>query len=174
MSHRDAKGFAFFAGLQRAQCDGELQRYFSRRLNNRQDARELTQEVWLRLCRVKDWERLREPMAYVYRTASNVLAEFRLRQSREPLIFNTEAVDQRSENPSEVLQNEVAERAQAQRDLITALGTLPAAHRRIVWMRLCEQKPFEEIGSEVGLSPGTARRYYFHALKTLWKSEGST
>jgi len=170
MSSRDLNSLPL-AGLSQAQCDWELRRYFSRRLSNRQDVRELTQEVWLRLCRVTDRNRLREPMAYVYRTAANVLAEFRHRRGRDPLVFDTEAADRGAENPLAILQDDLAEQAQAQHDLLGALAAMPSTYRRIVWMRLCEQRSFEEIAEKVGLSAGTARRYYFQAIKILWKSE---
>src|SRR5437763_331698 len=124
MNSTDTKSTGAFAGLPYQQCDRELQSYFSRRLANRQDARELTQEVWLRLCRVKDRDRLREPMAYVYRTAANVLAEFRLRRSREPVTFDTDVAEHSAAHPASVPPDEVAERAQAQRDLLQALNAL--------------------------------------------------
>jgi RNA polymerase sigma factor (sigma-70 family) len=171
MGRRDLERSAAFAGLPQEQCDRELQRYFSRRLNDRQDVRELTQEVWLRLCRVTDRDRLREPMAYVYRIAANVLAEFRLRRRREPVIFDTETTDQAAAYPAGILRDQMAERAQAQHDLLMALAKMSPTYRRIVWMRLCEHKSFQEIGQRSGFSEGTARRYYFHAIKMLWKSE---
>ena len=162
---------AEFAGLSLEQCDLDLQRYFSRRLSNRQDVRELTQEVWLRLCRVTDRDRLREPMAYVYRTAANVLSEFRQPRRREFVTFNTEIAERRTAFPAEIRPDELAERAQTQRDLLTALAALPPAYRQIVWMRLCESKSFQDIGARVGFSEGTTRRYYFRAIKMLWQAE---
>jgi len=171
MGGRELKGIPDLAGLPQAQCDRELQRYFSRRLSNREDVRELTQEVWLRLCRVTDRSRLREPMAYVYRTAANVLAEFRLRQRREPLIFDTDAADHGAESPSGFLSDPLAEQAQAQHDLLAALAAMPPTYRRIAWLRLAERRSFQEIGERTGFSEGTARRYYFQAIKMLWKSE---
>src|SRR5579864_184841 len=114
MSHNDSKSSATFAGLAQEQCDHDLQRYFSRRLSNRQDVRELTQEVWLRLCRVNDRDRLREPMAYVYRTAANVLSEFRQPRRGDIVTFNTEIADRSAAFPTEAPQDELAERAQTQ------------------------------------------------------------
>lgn len=171
MTTLDLKRVAAFAGLPQDQCDRELQRYFSRRLSNRQDVRELTQEVWLRLCRVNDRDRLREPMAYVYRTAANVLAEFKMRRRRDPVIFDTATADHGAAHPTAISRDQVADQAQAQRDLLNALANLSPAYRKIVWMRLCEARSFQEIGQALGFSAGTTRRYYFHAIKLLWKAE---
>lgn len=170
MTRSESRPSAAPVGLPFEQCDHDLQRYFSRRLANRQDVRELTQEVWLRLCRVTDRERLREPMAYVYRTAANVLAEFLLRRRRDPLALDAGSGG-RSPEGAFGAPDEMAERAQAQRDLLTALAALSPAYRQIVWMRLCESRSFGEIAQKTGFSEGTARRYYFRAIKTLWKSE---
>src|SRR5688572_18128436 len=171
MNKRTFKNPAAFAGLLLEQGYHDLQRYFSRRLGNRQDVRELTQEVWLRLCRVNDRERLRQPMAYVYRTAANVLAEFRLRRRREPLTLASELTYQEAPGNMSTAPDEMAERAEAQHDLLAALGDLSPAFRQIVWMRLCENRSFQEIGAAVGFSEATTRRYYFRAVKQLWKAE---
>src|SRR5262245_42722891 len=124
MNHRPLKTSPGFAGWLLEQFDQDLKKYFSRRLGNRQDVRELTQEVWLRLCRVNDRERLREPMAYVYRTAANVLAEFQMRRRRDPVTLDTDMADPGSEAISGVAPDDLAERAQAQRDLLHALAQL--------------------------------------------------
>jgi RNA polymerase sigma-70 factor (ECF subfamily) len=171
MTPKKLKQIADFAGLPLDSCDERLRRYFSRRLNNRQDVSELTQEVWLRLCRVSDRHLLREPMAYVYRTAANVLSEFCQPRRRGVVIFNTETADRSASSPTDSAPDELAERVQAQRDLLSAIAALPSAYRQIVWMRLCESKSFEEISAQVGFSPATTRRYYFHAVKRLWKAE---
>jgi len=171
MSPKEPQPVAEFAGLPLEQCDQDLQRYFSRRLNNRQDVRELTQEVWLRLCRVNDRDRLREPMAYVYRTAANVLSEFQHPRRGDIVTFNTEIADRRAAFPTEARPDELAEQAQTQRDLLQALAALPPAYRQIVWMRLCESKSFENIAGKVGFSEDTTRRYYFRAIRMLWKAE---
>ncbi len=163
---RDSKPIELLPGLLHPQCEQDLQRYFSRRLGNRQDVRELTQEVWLRLCRVTDRQHLREPMAYVYRTAANVLAEFQMRRQREFATLEAGAA-----YAAGAPRDELAERAQAQHDLLSTLQGMPAAYQRIVRMRLCEQKSFAQIGAAVGFTEETARRYYFRAVKLLWKSE---
>lgn len=170
MTRSDPRPAAALVDLPFEQCDHDLRRYFSRRLANRQDVRELTQEVWLRLCRVTDRERLREPMAYVYRTAANVLAEFLLRRRRDPLTLDAGSGERNIDQPASS-PDELAERAQAQRDLLTALAALSPALRQIVWLRLCESRSFAEIGERVGFSEATARRYYFRTIKALWKAE---
>lgn len=171
MSERDSKPAELLPGLPLIQCDQQLQRYFSRRLGNRQDVRELTQEVWLRVCRVTDRERLREPMAYVYRIAANVLAEFTMRRRREAVMPEPERFEYDSTYRGGAPHDELAERAQAQHDLLHALRTMPVIYQQIVRMRLGEHQSFKEIATTTGFTEATTRRYYFRAVALLWKSE---
>ena len=56
-----------------------LTRYLRRRLPGRIDPQDLAQEVYVRLLRVEQLEHIKEPQAYLYRVASNVAAEWRMR-----------------------------------------------------------------------------------------------
>ena len=59
-----------------------LTRYLRRRLPGRIDAEDLAQEVYVRLLRVEQIEHIKEPQAYLYRVASNVAQEWRMRAVR--------------------------------------------------------------------------------------------
>src|SRR5258708_6578222 len=98
-------------------CARALDRYLLRRLRNRQDVRDLAQEVWMRLLRVEDPGRILEPMAYGHRAAANVLAEFEMRRKREPVNFDSETFDKAADNPADVLPNELADRISTQRQM---------------------------------------------------------
>ena len=58
-----------------------LWRYLVRRVRRRSDAEELAQEVYLRLLRVVDADALRNPEAYLYAIAANLLKEHAMQQS---------------------------------------------------------------------------------------------
>src|SRR5688572_1049177 len=79
-----------------------LHRFLMRRLRSDQDAKDLAQEVYLRLLRVEDTSQIIEPLAYTYRTAANVVTEFQMRRQRERVRFDTEAVEHRGEHPEEL------------------------------------------------------------------------
>ena len=53
----------------------ELQRYLTRRLNCAQTAADLTQDVFVRLMRSEAADAVENPRAYLYRIASNLLAD---------------------------------------------------------------------------------------------------
>ena len=59
-----------------------LTRFLRRKVPNQIDAEDLAQEVYVRLLRMESLEQINEPQAYVYRIASNVASEWRLRASQ--------------------------------------------------------------------------------------------
>jgi len=67
-----------------------LARYLAHRLYNAQTAEDLAQEVYLRLLRVANPERVKSPQAYVYRVAANALQEFRAREESSIVTFDSE------------------------------------------------------------------------------------
>ena len=56
-----------------------LTRFLRRRVPGQIDAEDLAQEVYVRLLRVEKLDSIEEPQAYLYRVASNVAAEWRMR-----------------------------------------------------------------------------------------------
>jgi len=54
---------------------GALQAFFFRRLRTKSDAADLVQEVYLRMLRVTDTDAIRNPEAYLFTVAANLLRE---------------------------------------------------------------------------------------------------
>lgn len=152
----------------------ELRRYLARRLHNEQDARELAQEVWTRLLRVGDTTGIIEPLAYIYKTAANVISEFRMRRSREPVSFDSESTQHASEHPSHVAPDDLADRLGQQAQLEKILASLPKAYREILLLRVSRRLSYKEIGEQLGFSAKTTEQYFFRAVaaaKSKWHRE---
>lgn len=148
--------------------DGELRRYLSRRLHNEQDARELAQEVWTRLLRINDATQILEPLAYIYRTASNVIVEFRMRRQRERVAFDTAASDHFAEHPLDLPQDdEMLERLHGQAQLEKALASLPKTYRDILVLKVTQGLSYQQIGEQLGFSAKTVEQYFFRAMGLL-------
>src|SRR3954467_4222821 len=79
------------------QYHAELHRFLMRRLHSAQQAQDLAQEAYLRLLRVEHSELIRQPRAYLYRIAVNLVSEFRLRAKREPITYDSESLEQLAE-----------------------------------------------------------------------------
>jgi DNA-directed RNA polymerase specialized sigma24 family protein len=61
----------------------DLLRYISRRVRTSADARDIAQEAYVRLLRTERKHLIRDPMAYLYRIAANVLYEFALKRRED-------------------------------------------------------------------------------------------
>src|SRR5262249_57191209 len=69
-------------GLARG-CGSDLVRFIARRLRSVADARDLAHEAYVRLLRVKRKDLIRDPQAYLYRIAANILYEFELKRKAD-------------------------------------------------------------------------------------------
>src|SRR5215469_1393532 len=61
----------------------DLVRFIARRLRSVADARDLAHEAYVRLLRVKRKDLTRDPQAYLYRIAVNILYEFELKRKAD-------------------------------------------------------------------------------------------
>src|SRR5687767_7984797 len=68
-----------------ARYRGELRTFFTRMVRRTQDSDDLVQEVYTELLRYPPREPLREPQAYLYRVAWNVMHKWNARRQREPV-----------------------------------------------------------------------------------------
>lgn len=144
-----------------------LHRFLVRRLRHDQDAKDVAQEVYLRLLRVEDAKHILEPLAYLYRTAANVVSELQLRRQRERVSFDTELLEQRGEHPPELWPDEMPDRLDTERALQRALGQLPALYRNIFLLRSRDGLSYEEIGKQLDVSAHTVKKYFFRSIGLL-------
>src|SRR5579864_5473659 len=69
-------------GLAQA-CGSDLVRFIAKRLRSVADARDVAHEAYVRLLRVKRKDLIRDPQAYLYRIAVNILYEFELKKKAD-------------------------------------------------------------------------------------------
>src|SRR5512134_3489968 len=70
-----------------------LQAFFFRRLRTKADAADLAQEVYLRMLRVNDPNTIRNPEAYLFAVAGNLLKENAVADRRQATSVNVEEAD---------------------------------------------------------------------------------
>jgi RNA polymerase sigma factor (sigma-70 family) len=141
-----------------------LHRFLMRRLRSAHNAQDLAQEVYLRLLRVDDTELVRQPQAYLYRIASNLAYEFKLREQKEPVTFDSEVLDHLAEHPLEPLSDEVGERLGASQQLEYVLMQLPPMYRAVFVLRKRDGLSYSEIAKSLGLSVHTVKKYLARAV----------
>lgn len=131
-----------------------LTRYLRRRLPGRIDPEDLAQEVYVRLLRVEQLDQIKEPQAYLYRVASNVAAEWRMRAVHAKPHSDAELEDLVATATPESLLDD----AQFSAQLDAALQGMTAMVRAVVYLKLREDMSHEEIATHLDITPRMVRR----------------
>ncbi len=134
--------------------------YVSRRLGDCDAAQDVTSEVFHHaLANLRRFEWRGAPFgAWLMRIASNAITDRWRRISREQA--DALANDPASSAPSP---EEIELRAQ----LFRLVQDLPAEQRRVVQMRLAEEKSIREIAQALGRTEGAVKQLQFRGLQTL-------
>jgi RNA polymerase sigma factor (sigma-70 family) len=151
--------------------------FFLRLSGVREDAEDLTQELFVALYRTSGRYRPEAPFkAYFYRIASNLAAgHLRRRKSRGTVSIDAmieggfDAASQRhDDNPARVL----AER-ETRRRYETALAALPADWRIALELRVSRELSYEEIAAAMGKSVPAVESILFKARERIAHEMGT-
>ncbi|HEX5432045.1 MAG TPA: sigma-70 family RNA polymerase sigma factor [Bryobacteraceae bacterium] len=131
--------------------------YVARRVGNRQNAEDLTSEIFREaLAGIRQFEWRGAPFAaWLLRIASRSVADFWKRSGRE------------SGNPAQETDQSVPEEIERRAMLFQLVDRLPEAQFRVIHMRFVEQKSIREIAQELGRSEGAVKQLQFRALESL-------
>ncbi len=143
-------------------CD-DLIRYLRSRLPNGEDARDLAQEAYLRLLRLEQGDLVRNPEAYLFRIASNLVHEYWLKGQRT-VTANPDEVDLDTltapDDPPDI--------QTGQREAIAALDrvlrALPPVHQQVVLMHRRDGMTYSEIAEKLEISPHMVKKHLSKGL----------
>ncbi len=141
----------------------DLHRFLMRFIQRSQDAEDIRQEVFARVSRIRDHELARDPKAYLFGVAFHVVHEFRMRQRRERVTFDSEAVHHVLEHPQELQPDELVDRLHLRQELERALLQLPAGERATLLMVKRDGLSYEEAADRSGLSVHQIERHMTRA-----------
>ena len=132
--------------------------YVARRVGNRDEAQDLTSEVFHQaLANLARFEWRGVPfVAWLLRIAANALADRWQRAARER--GNPAPGD-----PEEIDVEEIEQRAR----LFQLVRSLPADQRRVILKRFVEQRSIREIAQELRRTEGAVKQLQFRALQNL-------
>ena len=142
----------------------ELERFLGRRASCAEDARDLAQNVYLRLMQLPREEVVRNPQAFMYRIARNIAHEFRLRDRRSPVVFDSQRVDEVDARDAETESVDPAYRLDLERKTQRLLDELPDNYQACLLLRKRHGLTPEEIARELGLTKKTVQRYLIRAM----------
>ena len=148
---------------------GDLFSFVLCRLSDRQEARDLVQEAYLRLLRVDRKDFIQQPRAYLYRIATNLVYEFRMKHKRGALGHATSAmaVDELVAADDPELE---AERQAAMRKLKHVLDHQPRLYRAVLLMRKRDGMSHSEIAETLNVSVHTVHKYLTRAVEACRKA----
>jgi len=137
--------------------------YVARRLGDRNEAEDLTSEVFHQaLAGLPRFEWRGVPFAaWLFKIASNAIIDRSKRAMKErevPAIHDL---------PSEVSPQEIEDEIEQRARLFQLVDRLPVDQRRVIGMRFAEEKSIREIAHELGRSEGAVKQLQFRALQNL-------
>ena len=137
--------------------------FFFNITGDRMAAEDLAQDVFFKLYKhLKNFRFEASFSTFLYRVNLNTANSWLSRNKWKNLLHLDQAPD-RGARDTEV------EDEWNRKELWDAIAKLPKKQRSVVVMRIAQELPYEEISETTGMSVGTAKVNYHHALKTLKK-----
>jgi RNA polymerase sigma-70 factor, ECF subfamily len=132
--------------------------YVARRVRDRAETQDLTAHVFHQaLANLGKFKWKGTPFsAWLYRIASNAIADQAKRKARE-------SSEQPKESSTTIDLEEVERRAR----LFTAVDELPEDQRRVIVMRFADEKSIREIAEQLERSEGAVKQLQFRGLENL-------
>jgi RNA polymerase sigma factor (sigma-70 family) len=126
-------------------------------------ARDLRQEVFLRLSRTPANGNIGDVRAYCFRIARNLIVDHHRRRRAEARLFDANGGDQDAPSPTVTPEIELSDRQELEQLRAAVAELAPHMRRALLWARLDGLK-LAEIGRRLGVSESMAGRYVTQAL----------
>jgi RNA polymerase sigma factor (sigma-70 family) len=144
----------------------DLHAYLTRRLRSKDGASDLAQEVFVRFMRIDRSEWVRKPAAYLTQIANQVVAEFRLQQSRIP-VDGSDVLEKAEADGKLLADIDLLEAEHAKRELQRLLPKLSSDHRTVFLLRKRDGFSTHEIAKIMRISHYKVKRYLVQANAKL-------
>jgi RNA polymerase sigma-70 factor (ECF subfamily) len=147
-----------------AEYGSALHAFFRRRTRVQHDAQDLAQEVYLRLLRVSDIDAVRNPEAYMFTIADNLLKERAvLARRRGRSIDLTESLEEELALPHAAVEHDVDSDLRAKR-LSEVFAELSPKCRAAVVLQYRDERSYAEIAAQLGVSTNMVKKYLAYAV----------
>ena len=124
-------------------------------------AEDLAQDVFFKLFKtLKNFKFQSAFSTYLYRTNLNTVNSWFTRNKWKRILHLDQILNQQKIDTS-------VEKGWIKKELWNAISNLPKKQRSVVVMRIAEELPYKEISNITGMSEGTAKVNFHHALRTL-------
>lgn len=140
-----------------------LHRYVTQRVRYPHDAPDLTQEIFERFMQVPQKDVIRYAQAYLYSIASHLISEWREREERGLVTYDSSAMQSAAESLDNSSPDDLADRLSIEQDLRYAMAQLPPMQRAVLLLAKREGMTHEEIAQKTGLLTSTVTNYVSEA-----------
>lgn len=147
----------------------DLHRFLLRFIKRNHDAEDIRQEVFARLSRIANLELARDPKAYLFGVAFHVAHEFRMRQRRERVTFDSEIAHHVLDHPEGLQPDELADLLNLRQQLERALERLPRNECAALLLVKRDGMSYEEAARASGLTVHQIERYVASARAKMKK-----
>lgn len=134
-------------------------------LGNEQDVCDAYQQTFLQLAHYKFDAKPDNVHAYLFRTAANIAISMIRRASIQRRSFDI--LCQKNTGPHTVDYAGELDAKQMQKELRTAISTLPDYLRNVVVLRDLAEMPYTQVANVLGISQSTARVYRYKEVTLL-------
>lgn len=141
--------------------------YFLRRIGDKSEAEDLTQEVFVRVIRKTDLSNLENPDGFIFQTAANLLKD-RARRARTRDIYRYE-VEEMQSRVEEFTPERVMQGKQELSSVLNALGGLTEKTRDMFVLHKLEGLKHREIADLYGVTVSAVEKHCVKALAHLMK-----
>lgn len=154
--------------LQRSE-QSKLQRFFARRLRNREDAADALQETFVRLLSTTPRQDLRNPHAYLFQVAKSVANGITAKLLRDSAMFVDGVDDSGIADDAPNAEQIVAARQQLA-ILVQTISLLPPKCRVVFVLSRLEGLANGEIADKLGISRNMVEKHIIRALMACRKA----
>jgi RNA polymerase sigma-70 factor (ECF subfamily) len=145
-----------------------LYNYACRMAGNRDDARDMLQEILMAVYRNLSSYRGEGPFpAWLFRLATFRCTDFLRR--RNPQVQNSAELDFMADEKLDHHPERNLRTEQQNQEVMRLMGSLPREQKIIVELKFFQHFTFEEIGGQLGISTNTAKTRLYAALKNMRK-----
>lgn len=151
------------AGLA-ADYGNDLIRFIAKRLGSAADARDLAHEAYIRLLRVQRRDLIRNPRAYLYRIAANILYEFELKKKADAVALTQWSQYHTADTEPGLTEHNV-EALLLRKRIEAVLSQLSPKCRACLILCRRDGMTYEEIAARIGISPSMVKKYLALGLR---------
>ena len=145
----------------------ELLAFLRRRVGIQTDAADLAQEVFLRLLRARNLEEIRNPQAYLYTVAANLIRERAQAERRWVGRMDLESCEAQEQLAEQPLWDEQIDQRRRVVELRRLMARLPERWRTALLLQYQHGMTYKDIARQLGVSPSMVKKYLVKGLTRI-------